>query len=57
MLSFESDYIIGAHWKNGKKVDCDIWWDKNKIETIRTQAEQGNKQIVIEHTKLYFFVY
>lgn len=31
--------------------------NKNKIETIRTQAEQGNKQIVIEHTKLYFFVY
>lgn len=31
--------------------------NKNKIETIRTQAEQGNRQIVIEHTKLYFFVY
>lgn len=31
--------------------------NKNKIETIREQAAQGNKQIVIEHTKLSFFVY
>ena len=28
------DYIIGAQWKNGEKVDCDIWWDKNQIETF-----------------------
>jgi hypothetical protein len=28
------DYIIGAQWNNGEKVDCDIWWDKNQIETF-----------------------
>lgn len=28
------DYIIGAQWNSGEKVDCDIWWDKNQIETF-----------------------
>ena len=31
--------------------------NKNKINTIREQAAQGNKQIVIEHTRFSFFVY
>lgn len=34
VMMVKKDHIIGAKWKNGETVDCNIWWDKNQKETF-----------------------